>query len=125
RLRPPMMRVAHGAPSRFPRAPASGPLRGRELRAGFKSRPLRSMRGVSVGGTSRFPRTPSTGPLRGRALRAGFKSRPLRSFPLFTLQGEETTLAATKMSEPAPPSYPPASETRLRLSEAGFLFLGG
>jgi 4-hydroxymandelate oxidase len=29
------------------------------------------------------------------------------------------------MSVPAPPSYPPAFETRLRLSEAGFVFDGG
>jgi isopentenyl diphosphate isomerase/L-lactate dehydrogenase-like FMN-dependent dehydrogenase len=47
------------------------------------------------------------------------------SFSKFTLQGEETPPTGTKMSVPAPPSYPPAFETRLRLSEAGFVFDGG
>src|SRR3954462_11539582 len=40
------------------------------------------------------------------------------------LRGEESTPGSTKMSLPAPPSYPRQSETRLRLPEAGFAFQG-
>ena len=40
------------------------------------------------------------------------------------LRGEESTPRSTKMSLPAPPSYPRQSETRLRLPEAGFAFQG-
>ena len=40
------------------------------------------------------------------------------------LRGEESTPDSTKMSLPAPPSYPRQSETRLRLPEAGFAFQG-
>src|SRR5262245_44494814 len=42
----------------------------------------------------------------------------------FPLRGEERGPSVPKMSLPAPPSYPRQSETRLRLSEAGFLFSG-
>ena len=39
-------------------------------------------------------------------------------------RGEESTPRSTKMSLPAPPSYPRQFETRLRLPEAGFAFQG-
>jgi 4-hydroxymandelate oxidase len=42
----------------------------------------------------------------------------------FTLQGEETTPVTTKMGRAGSPLIPPAFETRLRLSEAGFVFDG-
>src|SRR5262249_55337372 len=64
---------------------------------------------------------------RVRAERCVAGSNPALSAQLsqFTLRGEESTPAATKIGRAGSPLIPPAFETRLRLSEAGFVFDGG
>src|SRR6266545_6904075 len=70
-----------GGTSRFPRAPATGPLRGRALRAGFKSRPLRSFPGRLPRGNLPVP----PNPLHRSASRTGASRRvQIPPSPLFS-----------------------------------------
>jgi hypothetical protein len=88
----------------------------------MRRRPVgaRGRRLQPLGHFSAGPRTNSR-PLSTRRMR---EQSPPILYLRIPLRGEESTPCSTKMSLPAPPSYPRQSETRLRLPEAGFAFQG-